>query len=97
MIAKIGSFFQKMTLLILVLRAYGSRLSVAVRLYFPIVIILADQYHVIRLLIYIELLLNPNTVTCIYRKTPQKRQTDRHTYIPLIIHFPFLVVELSES
>ena len=77
-----------MTLLILVLRAYGSRLSVivffnsihvyynyyliAVRQYFAIAIILADQNHAIRLLLqcnnianlqcmrYIELLPNPN-------------------------------------
>ena len=59
MIAKIGSFL-KMTLLILVLRAYGSRLSVivffnciiiiAVRQYFAIAITLADQNNAIRLL-----------------------------------------------
>ena len=64
MIAKIGSFYVKMTLLILVLRAYGSRLSVIiffsciyynyylipVRQYSVIAIILADQNHVIWLL-----------------------------------------------
>ena len=64
MIAKIGSFFKKITFLILVLRAYGSRLCVivsfnciyynyyliAARQYFAIATILADQNHVIWLL-----------------------------------------------
>ena len=54
--------FKKMTLLILVLRAYGSKLSVAVKSYFAIAIILADLNHVIQLLQCnnIELLPNPN-------------------------------------